>query len=88
MAGPLMDQKCKRAIKILEQFDRLARKLKAQLSAGRQAKLKALRDAGTIKADDLPARLRRDFPEEFAGMTLAEIRAHCAKKEEGDAAVP
>ena len=38
-----MDQKCKRAIKILEQFDRLARKLKARLSAKRLARLKELR---------------------------------------------
>jgi hypothetical protein len=77
-----MDAKCKKAIKILEQFERLARKLKAKLSRGRLAKLKALRDAGTIQADDLPARLTRDFPEEFAGMTLAEIRAHCGKEQE------
>jgi hypothetical protein len=77
-----MDRKCKKAIKILEQFDRLARKFKAKLSPGRMAKLKALRDAGTIQAGDLPARLTRDFPEEFAGMTLAEIRARCGKKQE------
>ena len=76
-----MDPKCKRAIKILEQFDRLANKLGAKLSAGRLARLKDLRDAGTIQAADLPARLTRDFPEEFAGMTLAEIRQHCGKKE-------
>jgi hypothetical protein len=75
-----MDQKCKRAIKILEQFDRLAAKFKARLSAGRLARLKALRDAGTIRADDLPARLLRDFPKEFVGMTLAEIRQRCGKK--------
>ena len=74
-----MEQKCKRAIKILEQFDRLARKLNARLAPGRLAKLKALRDAGIITTADLPARLLRDYPEEFVGLTLAEIRQRCKK---------
>jgi hypothetical protein len=77
-----MDQKCKKAIKILEQFDRLARKLKARLSAKRLAHLKDLRDAGTIQVGDLPARLARAFPDEFAGLTLAEIRQKCEKTED------
>ncbi|HYT93732.1 MAG TPA: hypothetical protein VEL76_33745 [Gemmataceae bacterium] len=77
-----MDQKCKRAIKILEQFERLAQKFKAKLSAARLAKLKALRDSGTIQAGDLPARLTRAFPKEFLGMSLAAIRKHCAAEED------
>jgi hypothetical protein len=77
-----VDQKCKRAIKILEQFDRLARKFNVKLSAARLAKLKALRDSGTIQASDLPTRLAGAVPGEFSGMSLAEIRQRCAEEEE------
>lgn len=70
---------CNKAIKILEQFERLAKKLGLQLSAARIAHLNTLRDAETIKSTDLPAKLRLDFPGEFAGMTLGEIRRDCSQ---------
>lgn len=74
---------CNKAIKILEQFERLAQKLGVQIGAKRLARLKVLRDSGRIKASDLPATLIREFPGEFAGMTLAAIKAVC-KREDGE----
>jgi hypothetical protein len=68
---------CKKAIKILVQYERLAQKLGIHLSAARIATLNRLRDAGLIRSTDLPAKLRIDFPGEFVGMTLGEIRRAC-----------
>jgi hypothetical protein len=72
--------RCKKAIKILEQFDRLAQKLGIRIPPRRLQRLIALRDSGTIKSTDLPAGLLREFPGEFAGLTLAEIRRRCGKR--------
>ena len=72
-----MNAHCKRAIKILEQYERLARQLRIKRSDARIAHLNGLRDAGAIKSTDLPARLRSNFPGEFAGMTLDAIRQAC-----------
>ena len=69
---------CKRAIKILEQYERLAGKRRIKLSAARIQELNRLRDAGVIKSTDLPAKLRPKFPGEFAGLTLAAIRQACS----------
>jgi hypothetical protein len=69
---------CKKAIKILEQFERLAQKLGIKLSPKRIQDLKNLGDA--IKSTDLPAKLRANFPGEFSGMSLKSIRQHCGKK--------
>jgi hypothetical protein len=81
MADPAPDPgRCKKALKILEQFERLARKLGRTIPPKRLARLKALRDAGTIRASDLPAILAREFPGEFAEMTLDAIRDTCAKR--------
>src|SRR5207249_11174746 len=78
--SPLDPGQCNKAIKILEQFDRLVRKLGVRISARRLARLKALRDSGQITSSDLPATLAREFPGEFAGMTLAAIRNVCGKE--------
>jgi hypothetical protein len=75
-----MNAQCKRAIKILEQYDRLTRKLAIRLPLARLAQLDALRETGEIKSTDLPAKLRLDFPGEFAGMTLDVIRRTCNKR--------
>jgi len=72
--------RCKKAIKLLEQFERLAKKLGGKLTPKRLQELKDLRDAGKIKSSDLPAKLRAVFPGEFAGLTLKSIRARCGKK--------
>lgn len=78
MAGGKPDPaRCKKAIKLLEQFERLANKMGSKLPAKRLDKLRRLRDAGTIQASDLPAALAREFPGEFTGMTLDEIRTAC-----------
>jgi hypothetical protein len=75
--------KCNKAIKLLEQFERLVKKYGIKLSPKRLKELKDLRDAGKIKSSDLPAKLRSIFPGEFAGMTLHTIRDKCAKKRKG-----
>ena len=75
--------KCNKAIKLLEQFERLAKKYGIKLSPKRLKELKNLRDAGKIKSSDLPAKLRSIFPDEFAGMTLDIIRDKCGKKRKG-----
>jgi hypothetical protein len=72
--------RCNTAIKLLEQFERLAKKHGINLSPKRLKDLKDLKDAGKIKSSDLPATLRSMFPGEFAGMTLDTIRDKCGKK--------
>jgi hypothetical protein len=72
-------RQCKKAIKILEQYERLARKLQVRLSSKRLDELDRLRDAGEITSADLPAKLQTDFPGEFAGMTLDAIRLKCSR---------
>jgi hypothetical protein len=75
-----MSAHCKRAIKVLEQYERLARKFGIKLSAVRLDELNRLRDSGNITSADLPAKLRLDFPGEFTGMSLNEIRHFCSKR--------
>jgi hypothetical protein len=74
--------RCNTAIKLLEQFERLAKKYAVKLSPKRLRVLNELRDAGSIKSSDLPPKLRGEFPAEFAGMTLDAIRERCGKKKE------
>jgi len=71
---------CRTAIKILTQYERLASERGIHLPPNRLAELNRLRDAGKIKIGDLPATLQREFPNEFAGMTLEEIRKLCGMK--------
>ncbi len=72
---------CNTAIKILDQFDRLFRKIKKKPMPKNQAdKLKAKRDDGTITSGDLPGTLTTEFPGELVGMTLDEIRKLCGKR--------
>ena len=75
--------KCKKAIKLLKEFERLAKKYGVKLSPKRLKELKDLRDAGKIKSSDLPPKLRSIFPGEFAGMILDTIRDKCGKKRKG-----
>ncbi len=72
--------RCHKAIKLLTQFERLAKKYGVKLSPKRLTELQRLRDNGKIKSSDLPAKLQSEFPDEFAGMTLAAIRKKCQKK--------
>ncbi|MEM7535551.1 MAG: hypothetical protein AAF639_25470 [Chloroflexota bacterium] len=68
--------KCRQAIKILEQYERLAEKQAAKIPPDRLADLNQLRDTGLITVGHLPASLHKKFPSEFNKMTLAEIRAY------------
>jgi hypothetical protein len=72
--------RCHTAIKLLTQFERLAKKYGLTLSPNRVKRLKGLRDAGKIKCSDLPAKLRSLFPGEFTSMTLAAIRDLCGMR--------
>lgn len=71
---------CDTAIKILEQFERLAAKYGIDLPIKRLTKLNELREAGSIKVTDLPAGLRTKFPGEFANDSLQDIKDKCGKK--------
>jgi hypothetical protein len=71
--------KCNKAIKILEQFERLAKKLGIKISHVRLQHLNDLRNNGTITSSDLPAKLAAEMPGEFANMPLAEIQERCGK---------
>lgn len=75
---PPSKKECRKAIKILEQYQRLAEKRGVRLSPRRLEELNQLREAGTITIDDLPGILHREFPKgTFNSMTLAEIRELC-----------
>jgi hypothetical protein len=78
MASGQADPKaCKKAIKLLKEFERLANQRGSKLPQKRLDQLRRLRDAGTIRSTGLPATLAREFP----GMTLDEIRATCEEKD-------
>ena len=70
-------QECNTAIKLLKQYARLAGKYQLQLPPNRLRDLDDKRDAGIITSDDLPARLRREFPGSFIGKTLKDIEVWC-----------
>jgi hypothetical protein len=68
---------CKIAIKVLTQYGRLANKLGVKISKKRLDELNRKRDNGTITVNDLPAKLRRNFPGYFQGMSLQDIARQC-----------
>jgi hypothetical protein len=72
---------CSLAIKILEQYQRLARKsdIDVKFPPQRLAVLNRLRDAGTITIEDLGGKFYRRFPGQFKGMTLNRIREICGE---------
>ncbi len=72
--------KCRRAIKILEQYERLAKDRGIKIPPDRLKRLNELRDSGEIRITDLPGGLRGEFPGEFDGDTLDRIRKKCREK--------
>jgi hypothetical protein len=83
MADAVPDlSQCKKAIKLLKEFARLAKKYGIKLSPQKLKELKDLKDAGTITSGDLPPKLRSIFPGELAGMSLRTIRDKCGKQKE------
>ena len=68
--------KCRQAIKILEQYERLAEKQAAKIPPNRLTNLNLLRDTGMLTINHLPGSLHKKFPREFQNMTLAEIREY------------
>jgi len=65
--------KCGRCIKILEQFDRLAQKMKVDLPEARLKALTEKRNSGTLTGEDLPATLRQKYDLDVK-MPLTKIR--------------
>ncbi len=72
--------RCNTAIKLLEQFERLARKFGIAIPSRKLAELRDRKNKETIRSSDLPAKLRSLFPGEFAGKSLKTIREECRKK--------
>ncbi len=72
--------RCNTAIKLLEQFERLAKKLGISMPPKRLEHLRDLKNRETITSNDLPPKLRSMFPGEFAGKSLKTIRVECQKK--------
>lgn len=71
---------CRKAIKLLTQYERLAESQHVKLSPSRIAELNRLREEGKIKSSDLPGSLQSEFPGQFAGMALEKIRKICGKQ--------
>ena len=67
------------AIKLLEQFERLAKKLGIAMPPKKLAELRDRKNNQTIRSSDLPPKLGSMFPGEFAGKSLKTIRDVCRK---------
>lgn len=71
---------CDKAVKLLTQVLRLAEKYKIKLSPKRKNELQAKINNGTITSNDLPGKIQSEFPGEFKGKTLNDIRKECGIK--------
>ncbi|WP_013207813.1 hypothetical protein [Ralstonia solanacearum] len=63
----------------MEQVERLAQKLGKKLPPKRLDDLRRKINDGTITSDDLPGDIQQEFPPEFRGKSLNEIRRMCGK---------
>jgi hypothetical protein len=70
---------CNKAIKLLEQFERLSQKKGLKLSADKLERLTELMNSGEITVRDLPATLQREFPGTLTNFSLTIIRFLCGK---------
>jgi hypothetical protein len=71
-------KECQTAIKILTQYERLAKKFGKKIGDSRVRELNSLRDSGEITINDLPATLRSEYPTgKFGNMNLKDIRDMC-----------
>ena len=70
---------CSKAIKLLEQVPRLAQKLGKKLPQRRLDELREKIADGSITSNDLPGDIQNEFPPQFRGKTLNEIRELCGK---------
>ncbi len=69
--------RCRKAIKLLKEYERLMEAAGHPLDPKRIAELDRKRDDGTITSNDRPGTLQREFPGEFKGKTLDDIRREC-----------
>jgi hypothetical protein len=72
-----MSKVCNLTLKLLTQYERLAAKYGVKLTKEKVAALDELRAQGMITSNDLPATLQREFPGQFQGLTLNEVRQIC-----------
>jgi hypothetical protein len=77
LAEPPTKQECKTAMKILRGFRRLVKEHAPGTSTKRIEQLQRKLDEGTLRPDDLPARVRRRIPGRFYGKTIREIEHEC-----------
>ncbi len=70
-------QECSRAKKILSAWERLAQKYGVNIGAKRIRELRRKTQDGTIRLSDLPAKLRREFPDELSRYNLNQITNIC-----------
>lgn len=70
---------CSKAIKLLEQVERLAQKYGKKLSKQRLEELRQKIQNGSISSNDLPGFMQAEFPARFQGMSLSQIREICSK---------
>jgi len=73
---PLKNQ-CHKAIKLLDQYERLMKKYGKEIPPTTLKRLQSLGE--NITGADLPGTLQSEFPGEFHGLTLREIRKLCGK---------
>jgi hypothetical protein len=72
-----VNTECRKAIKLLTQYRRLASKKGRRIEEERFRRLDEKRQDGTITSFDLPATLQREFPNRFQGWTLEVILDLC-----------
>ncbi len=78
-AEPPSKKDCSTAIKILSEPFRLAEKLGINLSEARKLDLRRKINDMTITSHDLPGKLQKNFPGNFQGKSLKQVRAECGK---------
>jgi RHS repeat-associated protein len=71
---------CTKAIKLLEQVDRLSQKYNLKIPPRRLAEWRQKITDGTITSADLPMTIQDQFPGEFKNKTLSQLRELCNKK--------
>lgn len=70
---------CRKAVKLLTEYERLCGTMGMKIPRGKLRLLDEKREAAEITSHDLPGALQREFPGQFASLTLKEIRTACSE---------
>ncbi|MFR9750968.1 hypothetical protein ACL02S_08020 [Nocardia sp. 004] len=76
VAAPSKDS-CSKAMKLFKEAPRLLAKNKGKSDRAKMNNLKAKVDNGSATSYDLPGSIQREFPGEFKGKTISEIKREC-----------